>query len=89
MRNKTPAFIITIVVLLALALAFNPAPERHRAKIREATAERSPLAGALGIGALTAFVSSYHSLGIASYTMVDHRLVTIGAFGMVFLVDQR
>lgn len=88
MRKKTTAFVVTIIALLALAFALNPSPEKHRAKIREAIAERSPLAGALGVGVLTAFVSAYHSLGVASYTVVNDRLVTIGAFGGVFLVQQ-
>ena len=48
-------------------------------------AARSPLAGALGLGALAAFTSVYHPLGVASYTTVNDRVVSIGAFGMVFV----
>ena len=69
----------------AAAFVLNPSPEQHRTKIREAIAERSPLAGALGIGALTAFTSTYHPLGVASYTTVNGRTVSVGAFGMVFV----
>ena len=72
----------------AAAFLLNPSPEQHRAKIREAVAERSPLAGALGVGAITAFVSNYHPLGVASYTTVDGRVVSIGAFGTVFVMEQ-
>lgn len=74
--------------VLALAFVLNPSPEKHRAAIKEVTAERSPLAGALGIGALKAFVSNYHSLGIASYTTVEGRTASWGALGMVFVVDR-
>jgi len=68
-----------------LAFALNPSPEKHRAKIKEVIAERSPVAGALGLGSLTAFTSTYHSLGIASYTTAGDRTVSYGAFGMVFV----
>jgi O-antigen/teichoic acid export membrane protein len=86
---KNP-FITTVVALVTvgLAVAFNPSPEKHRATIEETTAQRSPVAGLLGIGVLTAFISNYHSVGVASYTMVNDKVVTVGAFGMVFLLKQ-
>lgn len=74
-------------VLVAAAFVLNPSPEQHRADIREAIAERSQLAGLLGIGALTAFASTYHPLGVASYTTVNGRTVSIGAFGLVFVLQ--
>jgi hypothetical protein len=77
---RTVAFLALLVVA---AFVTNPSPERHRTKVRQAVAERSPIAGALGVGALTAFVSTYHPLGVASYTTVDDRVVSIGAFGYV------
>lgn len=77
---------LVVAAAVALALLLNPSPDRHRTKITQAMAERSPLAGVLGIGAVTAFVSTYHSLGVASYTEVDGRLITLGTFGGVFLV---
>ena len=61
--------------------------EEIRARIKQAIAERSPIAGVLGVGALTAFVSSYHSVGVASYTTVDDKTVSVGAFGMVFVLE--
>lgn len=79
-KLRAAAFLALLVVVAFLT---NPSPERHRAKVRQAVAERSPLAGALGIGALTAFVSTYHPLGVASYTTVDDRVVSVGAFGYV------
>lgn len=75
--------VAALALLAVVAFATNPSPERHRAKVRQAIAERSPLAGALGIGALTAFVSTYHPLGVLSYTTVDGRVVSVGAFGYV------
>lgn len=69
------------------ALVLNPSPDRHREKIREAVAERSPIAGALGVGAIAAFFSSYHSLGVVSYTKVKDRTLSIGVLGMVFVLQ--
>ena len=62
-------------------------PEQHRAKIKAEIAQRSPLAGALGMGALAAFASTYHPLGVASYTTVNDKTVSWGAFGMVFFIQ--
>jgi len=77
--------LLIAAISLMLAFALNPSPERHRAKIKEVIAERSPVAGALGLGSLTAFTSTYHSLGIASYTTAGDRTVSYGALGMVFV----
>jgi hypothetical protein len=41
----------------------------------------------LGIGALAAFVSTYHPLGVASYTTVDGRMLSVGAFGVVLVLQ--
>lgn len=62
---------------LVLAWVLNPSPERHRARIAEAMAEHSSLAEVLGIGQLTAFTSTYHSLGGASCTNVGDRTVLV------------
>ncbi|MFH1871564.1 MAG: hypothetical protein ABIK82_04955 [Pseudomonadota bacterium] len=79
----------TIVALIVVALAFalNPSPEKHREEIRKAVGERSPIAAVLGLGALTAFVSTYHPLGVASYTTVNDRVVSVGAFGVVVFIE--
>lgn len=86
---KKRSFIVPIAAAAALVLAFvlNPSPERHRATIKSATTQQSPLAGMLGLGSLKAFVSSYHSLGVASYTTAGERTVSVGAFGMVFVTQ--
>lgn len=79
--------IVVAAAVTAAAFALNPSPEQHRAKIKESIAERSPLAGVLGIGVLTAFTSTYHPLGVASYTTVNDRTVSVGAFGVVVVLE--
>ena len=79
----TPILIAVVVVLLAMVL--NPSADRHREKIKEAVGDRSPVARVLGLGSLTAFASSYHSLGLASYTKAGEKTLSYGAFGMVFV----
>lgn len=93
-RNATPAMtkapIVSAVVAAAVtaaAFASNPTPEQHRSRIMQAVSDRSPLAGALGLGMLTAFTSTYHPLGVASYTTVNGRIVSVGLFGMVFVLQ--
>jgi hypothetical protein len=71
----------------ASAFVFNPSPAQHRERIKQAIAERSPIAGWFGVGALTAFVSTYHPLGVASYTTVEGKVVSVGAFGQVFVIQ--
>lgn len=86
--SKSPILSIAIpAIVIALAFALNPSPEQHRTKIKAAVAERSPIAGALGMGALAAFASTYHPLGVASYTTVNDRTVSVGALGMVFFIQ--
>lgn len=84
MIQNSKLFIAAAATLVA-AVVLNPTPEQHRARIKEAIAERSPLAGFLGVGALTAFASTYHPLGLASYTTVNDHTVSIGVLGMVFV----
>lgn len=84
------SFILSAVfslAVVALAFALNPSPEQHRERVREAVAERRPIAGLLGVGALTALTSQYHPLGVASYTTANDKVLSIGAFGMVFVLD--
>lgn len=78
---------IVAAVIIALAFALNPSPEKHRAKIKEVIAERSQLERVLGIGQLTSFASQYHSFGVGSYTTVNDKVTSLGAFGLVFVTD--
>jgi hypothetical protein len=85
--TSTLTSLLVVAVTAVVAAALNPTPEQHRLKIKTAISERSPLAGVLGLGSLTAFASAYHSVGVASYTKVNERTVSIGAFGTVFIVE--
>ncbi|MBC5768151.1 hypothetical protein [Ramlibacter albus] len=87
MTRKLVITLAALVFLLVLAFVLNPSPERHRAKLKETIAQRSPLAGALGVGQLAAFASNYHSYGVASTTTVGERTMTFGTMGMVFVAD--
>lgn len=83
--TKTSRALAIAAAVIVLAVVLNPSADRHRSRIKAAIADRSPLAGAIGIGSLTAFASTYHSLGVASYTRAGERTVSFGAFGMVFV----
>jgi hypothetical protein len=85
MSKSTITSIAVILAILLAAVALNPSPERHRQKIREAISERSPIAGALGLGSLAAFASNYHSVGVASYTTAGDKTLSVGLLGMVFV----
>ena len=87
MTSKPLVLAAVGAAVVIAAFVLNPSPERHRAKIKEAIAERSPVAGALGLGALTAFATTYHPLGVASYTTAGDRTVSVGAFGIVFVLS--
>lgn len=87
MQKSRYVAVIGVLSVLVLALALNPSAEQHRARIKATIAERSPIAGALGIGSLTAFTSTYHSLGVASYTTANDKTVSVGAFGVVVVTQ--
>jgi hypothetical protein len=74
-----------MALVLGLAFLLNPSPDRHRARIKQAVAQRNQVAGALGVGSIVAFASTYHSVGVASYTSAGGRTLSIGAFGVVFI----
>jgi hypothetical protein len=85
MRKTTPFLIAA--GLIALAFLLNPSAEKHRDKIKVTIAERSHLERVLGIGQLTSFISKYHSFGLGSYTTVNEKVSSVGAFGMVFVTE--
>ena len=86
-RNLALTLGIPVAAIL-LALVLNPSPERHRQKIKDTMGQRSPVARALGMGSLAAFASNYHSLGLASYTTAGERTLSVGAFGLVVVLQQ-
>lgn len=87
MSKNALVSIVGAAALIVAAFVFNPSPEKHRTTIQDVIADRSPIAGVLGLGALTAFTSTYHSWGVGSYTTVNGRVVSVGALGMVFVTQ--
>lgn len=88
MNTRTlSALAAAVLVLLVAAVALNPSAERHREVVKATIADRSPIAGALGLGALAAFASTYRDYGVASSTEVNGRVLSVGFFGMVFVVQ--
>lgn len=85
--SKPLISLLVAAALLVIAVALNPSAEKHRTKIKETIAERSQLEMILGVGELTAFASKYHSVWIGSYTTVNEEVMSVGAFGMVFLAE--
>jgi hypothetical protein len=87
MQRTLSLAVAAMALVVALAFVFNPSAEKHRSAIKAAVAERSPVAGALGIGALAAFTTTYHSWGVYSYTTANERTISIGALGVVHVRD--
>ena len=85
MSKRPLASLLAIAVIVVLAFVLNPSPERHRAQIKDSIGQRSPVAKALGLGSLAAFASSYHSIGVASYTSAGDRTLSVGVLGVVFV----
>jgi len=87
MWKSNLAPVVAVMALVGAAVVLNPSPDRHREAIKETIAERSPLAGFLQLGRLAAFASTYHTLGVASYTTAGEQTLSIGAFGVVFVAQ--
>jgi hypothetical protein len=85
-KSYLPTLIALAVIVLAVLT--NPSPDRHREKIKELVSKRSLLERTFGVGQLIAFASTYHSLGVASYTTVNDKTTSIGFMGMVFVMEQ-
>lgn len=79
--------IASLVLTVLLAFVANPGPDAHREKLKSEIGARSQLAAVLRLGSLAAFVSDYHTIGLASYSTVNGRIVTYGAFGFVYVPD--
>jgi hypothetical protein len=85
--KKTTISILIAAAIVVLAAITNPSPEKHREKIEELVSQRSLLQRTLGVGKFMAFASTYHSLGVASYTTVNEKTTSIGFLGMVFVME--
>ncbi len=68
------------------ALSLNASPERCRARLKEAIAERRPRAAALGIGESTAFTSRQLGRGPLYQGRRSYRFGR-RAFGMIFVAE--
>jgi hypothetical protein len=86
-RFRPVHYALAITIFVAAAALLNPSAEQHRKKIKQAVAERSQLAALLHLGDLAAFVSSYHSLGLASYTTANGKVLSVGALGIVIVPE--
>ena len=87
MKLRAIHLALALAILVAAAALLNPSPEQHRTRIKDSVAERSQLAALLRLGDLAAFVANYHSLGVASYTTSNDKLVSVGAMGVVVVLD--
>jgi hypothetical protein len=79
MRIRPVHYALAIAIFVAAAALLNPSAEQHRKKIRQAVADRSQLAALLHLG--------YHSLGLASYTTANGKVLSVGAFGIVIIPE--
>lgn len=86
--SKAVKLAIGLAVIAGIAVLTNPSPERHRDQIKAQLSERSTLSKVLLVGPLTAFASNYHTVAVASYTTVNERTVSVGAFGVVVVLDK-
>jgi hypothetical protein len=79
-----PVVSIIIVLLVAILLSVtNPSKEAHREAIGREYGREHPVAGAVGLGAISAEAPTYHSFVLGSYTTVGDSITSIGALGMV------
>jgi len=81
--------IILVLVVAILLLVTNPGAEAHRTALAREFNQRSPLAGAVGVGLLTSQLPDYHSIGVMSFTTEGERTTSIGVLGMVFVLDRQ
>lgn len=79
--------VAALAALVLVAFVSNPGADAHRDKLKAEIAERNQLAGVLRLGNLAALASTYHTVGVASYSKISDRTVTFGAFGLVFVPD--
>lgn len=80
-------FISFIVGVFVLVFVFNLLLEKYCQKIIEVVVVCSQLEWVFGIGQLILFVLCYYFFGIGLYSMVNEKVIFVGVFGMVFVVD--
>jgi hypothetical protein len=88
--SSSPILSIIVVLLVAILLAVtNPSAETHRKAIASEYKRERPVAGAVGLGAIGAAVSTYHSFVLGSYTTEGDEITSIGALGFVQVPEPR
>ena len=86
--GSSPLLSLLVVLAIAILLAVtNPSAETHRKKIASDFVAERPLAGAVGLGAISAQLPGYHSAVLGSYTTSGYEITSIGLLGMVWVVD--
>lgn len=86
--SRSPLLALLVVLGIAILLAVtNPPEETHRDALAGEFARERPLAGAVGLGALSAQLPEYHSAVFGSYTTSGDEIKSIGALGVVWVVD--
>lgn len=88
MRVRALHISLVVAILVAAAALLNPSADRHRTAIKQKISERSQLAAFLRLGDLAAFASNFHSLGVASYTTTNDKVLSVGAFGVVVVLER-
>ncbi len=85
--GNSPLLAILVVLVFAVLLAVtNPSADTHRKAIADEYKAERPLAGAIGLGTLTAQLPEYHSAVLGSYTTAGDEITSIGVLGMVWVV---
>jgi len=74
--------LVALAVTILLAVT-NPSADTMADEYKA----KSPLAGAVGLGTLTAQLPEYHSAVLGSYTTAGEETTSIGLLGMVWVVD--
>ena len=77
--------IVTLLVVIILVLT-NPTEEAHRHALSQEYSQERPIAGAIGLGAVSASVVDYRSILIGSYTFENEELTSVGFLGMVWSI---
>jgi hypothetical protein len=83
--NRLLGFVALVAVAILLVVT-NPSADRHRDALARDFAQERPLAGAVGLGAVSAQLPDYQSFVLGSYTTDDGGVTSIGALGMVWVV---
>jgi hypothetical protein len=88
LSNSNPGTVLVVLLLLAILLAVtNPSEEAHREAMAGTYRQEHPVAGAVGVGALSAAAPEYVSFVLGSYTHLGDEVTSIGVAGMVFPIE--